>query len=475
MLRAQQRDKFELARRAGIPAVIFMINLVLLIRQEPYFWDTIQFGSLHPEYFIRTDFSSLLLPDEIDSGHPPFFGLYIAAMWNLFGRSLAVSHLSMIPFLLIFTYFSVRLSQLLVPGRVGVWLLTLILLDTTFLAQATLISPDIWLCTFFIMSLYGIFAHRRHLVLLGALLLAMVSLRGMMVVAGLMLFEVLRDLLIDRKKGLRIFAALPAYMLSILFIIAFLTTHYLTKGWIGYHPDSPWAPSFQWVSPAGFLKNILIWAWRVVDFGHLFIVVLTLLLWFLARSHPLAWRRAKPFFLLLLVMVVVTLPLLLYQNLLAHRYFLPLYFTFAITGIVTLNEMPFRKVRASILAMICSIGMLSGNIWNYPIGISRGWDASLAYLPYGNLMTDAKNYIDYLGLPYSMIGTAFPNLRSEYFTHLSDNRRIFKEKDLDNDRYILYSNVMNEFSNEEIRTLFTSWEMLNIWKKGSVEVILFKR
>ncbi|MEZ4896803.1 MAG: hypothetical protein R2806_08210 [Saprospiraceae bacterium] len=475
MLRAQPRDKFELAKRAGIPALIFMINLVLLIRQEPYFWDTIQFGSLHPEYFIRTDFTSFLLPDEIDSGHPPFFGMYIAMMWKNFGRSLAVSHFSMIPFLLIFTFFTVRLAQLLVPSRLGVWLIALVLLDTTFLAQATLVSPDVWLSAFFVMTLYGIMAHKRPLILIGSMLLTMVSMRGMMVVAGLIVYEVLHALLIDRKKGLTIFEAVPSYLLSILFTIAFLTTHYLTKGWIGYHPDSPWAPSFQWVSPTGFVRNVFLWIWRLVDFGHLFIVVLTMLLWVMARKLPQVWARAKPFFLLSLVMMGVTLPLLLYQNLLAHRYFLPLYFTLAITGIVALDAMPMAKIKASLLAMVCALGMLTGNLWNYPLNVDRGWDASLAYLPYGNLMDQAKNYIDYLGLPYSMIGSAFPNLRSEYFTHLSDNRRLFKEKDLDTDRYILYSNVMNDFSKEEIETLYSQWEVLNMWHKGAVEVILFKR
>ncbi|NJO86864.1 MAG: hypothetical protein HC821_02075 [Lewinella sp.] len=61
----------------------------------PFFWDSIQLASRQATHFY--DGGGLLLPNAIDSGHPPGFGLYLAIWWQLPGRQLWVSHLAMVP------------------------------------------------------------------------------------------------------------------------------------------------------------------------------------------------------------------------------------------------------------------------------------------------------------------------------------------------------------------------------------------
>ncbi len=471
----RQIDFKLLFKRVGIPVHLFLISLVLLVRVEPYFWDTIQFGSLHPEWFIQTNFSSFILPDQIDSGHPPTFGLYIAIMWKLLGKSLITSHLAMLPFLFIFTYYAQKIALLFFNDGMVVWMIAILVLDTTFLAQATLISPDVPLCAFFLMALYGIWNRKSIPKLLGAFGLALISLRGISILGGLIMYECWLIYYYSDNRSLNtIWGRLKDFSLGVFFALTFLIIHYLTKGWIGYHDSSPWAPSFAFTNLDGFIKNVGVMLWRMIDFGHIFI--LAPVLWIISNiQNSPNFRKIKQISGLLFFMFLILVPQLFYEGLLAHRYFLPFYLTMSILCLYGLSLFIKNRTWASIIAMICLLGMLSGNLWRYPRHIAQGWDSSLTYLPYNGLMKEAKTYIDNLQIPRSLIGTAFPNLRSEYFTHLNQNRELFKPKDLGRDQYILYSNVMNEFSDSEIEQLFLQWDALKVWRKGNVEVILFKR
>jgi hypothetical protein len=42
----------------------------------------VQLGSKHADFYFSSHFSGLLLPNDIDSGHIPTFGLYIALVWQ---------------------------------------------------------------------------------------------------------------------------------------------------------------------------------------------------------------------------------------------------------------------------------------------------------------------------------------------------------------------------------------------------------
>lgn len=84
--------------------------LVLGTAQFPFFWDTIQLGSKHAHYFYETNFRSIILPNEIDSGHIPSLGIYLALVWKIAGKSLVISHLAMLPFVMGIVFQSLRLT-----------------------------------------------------------------------------------------------------------------------------------------------------------------------------------------------------------------------------------------------------------------------------------------------------------------------------------------------------------------------------
>ena len=53
--------------------ILFTI-LTYLVSDHIFFWDTVQLGAKHGLHFYDTNFSEILLPDVIDSGHVPVFG-----------------------------------------------------------------------------------------------------------------------------------------------------------------------------------------------------------------------------------------------------------------------------------------------------------------------------------------------------------------------------------------------------------------
>ena len=149
-------------------------------------------ASQHAQFFYETSFSTLLLPDEMDSGHPPTFGFYLAIVWKTFGKSLTNSHLAMLPFLFGIIWQAWRVGARLL-GEGWAYLFMLVMCVNPVLAsQCVLVSPDLALVFFFLMALNGIFRENKILLSFAILGLSAVSMRGMMVVAALYFLQFYR-------------------------------------------------------------------------------------------------------------------------------------------------------------------------------------------------------------------------------------------------------------------------------------------
>jgi len=103
-----------------------------------------------------------------------------------------------------------------------------------------------------------------------------------------------------------------------------------------------------------------------------------------------------------------------------------------------------------------------------------GWDATLAHLPWYSLQKEMIQRIGEKGIALSQVGTAFPGIGPREIIELNGNQDGFKSKELDRDCFILYSNVMNDFTDEEIATLEKNWEAIEKLEKGAVCMILYK-
>jgi hypothetical protein len=433
------------------------------VSDHVFFWDTIQLGAKHALFYYENGLNLSLLPAEIDSGHPPLFGYYLALCWTLFGKTLAVSHLAMLPFLLGIIFMAFRLNSIL-AATIPVWMLCLLLFaDPVLAAQSILVSPDIPLVFFFLLGIFSILRYKPGWLSLAIIGLGLISLRGMM--CGLVLFA--WEFMTFRPRLRTLLPYLPGGLLAAVFLV----WHYAETGWIGYHAESPWAPSFERSDTNGLLRNAAILVWRLLDFGRIFLwLSLAFLLYKFKTINPLSRQLA---WLFLLAVLILSPSLLLHKALSAHRYLLPVFLSLSLLFISLLSGVS-RPKKPWIYALAV-VGFLSGNFWIYPTHIAQGWDASLAHLPYYNLRHEALRYMKQKNIPLADTGTAFPEIGALKFRDLSAQEAGLKEKNLATDRYILWSNVMNDFSDAETQQLRERWLVLQRWQAGGITLILYQR
>ena len=486
-----------------------MLLLCYLAKDNVFFWDTIQLGSKHGHWYYENAFQQFLLPLEIDSGHIPAFGMYIALCWFLFGKSLAVSHFAMLPFLFGTFYYAYRIARFYTIGKWTPFLLLLLLIDPVFAGQSILVSPDIALLCFFLMALTGILEERRLLKWIGLTMLPLVSMRGMMVVAGMFLFEILRGVRGEGqgarkqesgirseeggggergsiwngkariymlwKRGLK---AIPWYIPGGVISLAFLIYHYKQAGWIGYHPDSPWAVSYERVGLKGIIRNVGVLGWRMLDYGRVFLWmgVGAGVLFIVSKKSGWNSKLKDAILLFSILLIVLGIPMLMHRAILAHRYLLPVYFSFSLIFFLLWFEVLNKHKRwRSVLVAVALIGLGTGNFWVYPKKVAQGWDSTLAHWPHYQLRTEMIEFIKREGIALGSVGTAFPEIGPFKFKDLSNQETGFAPKDLNTQNYILYANTMNDFSDSEIDELGKDWEIVHQLKRVGVCFVLYRR
>ena len=151
-----------------------------------FFWDTVQLGSIHAQFYFDNNFSFFFLPENIDSGHPPTFGIYIALIWKIFGKSLVTSHFAMLPFLMGIIFYAEKLGKYFFQDSIFTFAFILLLIvDPCLAGQAILVTPDIAIAFFFLMSLDGAFNQKRKILAIGVAGLCLISMRGIMVAAAI--------------------------------------------------------------------------------------------------------------------------------------------------------------------------------------------------------------------------------------------------------------------------------------------------
>jgi hypothetical protein len=423
-----------------IPLVI-LGGIWLFSLHDFFFWDTVQLGSKQAHYFFEQDKFSLLLPDQIDSGHFPFFGMYLSLWWKVFGKSLWISHLAMLPWILCIAYAAGKLSRLLFERPYQSLVVILICIEPSLLAQVSLISPDVVLIAALLLSLVFFVAEKRWYLSISLLLMALISLRGfMLVMAFLAAVIIIRKLHKNRHEWLKwINIFLPALLSNVLFFLY----HYYQKNWVGFHEASPWAPSFAGVSTLEILKNFCLLIWRWLDFGRIWVFIAIAWLMYKSKIH----RNPSILFVQVLLMATACIFLLVtvgFQSLTAHRYYLPGYLLVLLIFCHFLFRSKFTESVKKQIYVLVLMGLLSGHLWIYPDKIAQGWDSSLAYKPVMTLYPKLYDYLREKSIPPSEVSAFFPFLSEEKFLFLNDRDETFNDFSSSRTKYILMSNLNND-------------------------------
>lgn len=462
--------------KASLPFwLLVYILLVILSLDHIFFWDTVQLASKQAHHFYEGSMWQFLLPDEIDSGHLPFMGWMLAWCWKVLGKSLMVSHLMMLPWVVALVFqvhvFSKNMTT-------GIWVPVvagLLLLDPTLMAQCSLVSPDVILMVGFLIMVNGSWVHKNTVTLLGALFCVLASNRGAMVVAAVVVWQALVNW--ERgNSGLRsqVKSILP-FLPAIGVFIAFQVYHLASKSWIGYHDASPWAASFDRVSGMSMLKNIALIGWRMADFGRwLFLLILGLRC--LQFFHQCQRDRVlKSLLLLWASLALFLLPsMVLHTGLTGHRYLLPLIVVFLAITAKYVSLLPSFRYQ-QLLLIAAAFSLLTGHCWIYPKGVAQGWDASLAHWPYFELRSKMEVFLDKKGIRKADVASAFPNLAERKYLDLSDSKEKHALKDLKQNEYFLYSNIYNEVTEADYHLLESNFIPIYTLENNGVCMVLYRR
>ncbi|WP_375239984.1 hypothetical protein [Aurantibacter sp.] len=453
------------------------ICLVLLSVNNAFFWDTVQLGSRHATYFYNINFSSFLLPNNMDSGHIPAFGYYLAVIWKLFGRTLLVSHLALFPFVIGIVYQLNKLVTHFFEQKYQGIVLLMVFLEACLLSQITLVSPDVVLVFLFLMAINAILKNTK-LVLCSAIIgLFLISMRGMMVALSLLFIDIYVNIqcnLSFKSVFKSLLSRSVIYLPALLIFIVFSIYHFNQVGWIGFHSNSPWKNSFEAVDFKGVLYNLGIVGWRFLDSGKVVVWLIFILLLLRYKKQLFVSKKVK--FLTIsfaIIALVLILNIIWAKGLLQHRYLLPGYLIFSIF----VAKLLFSKLTSTSFKRVATITwlvvMLTGNLWVYPQHISKGWDSTLAHLPYYNLRKESIQFLKDENIRVEEVSTFFPNNMSFDFLDLNSNKDLFTSFENKNE-YVFFSNVFN-LKDEDYKLLTTNYTCIKKFNSLTVYIYIYKK
>ena len=462
--------------------ILLVISFAIFLISKDFilFWDTIQFGGKHPLYYFENLFSAdnwevsnLFLPGEIDSGHCPVFGIYLAIVWKFIGKSLLNAHFAMLPFVFLSLIFAFKLGcKWIEDSSIAMICPLLIILIPQSISQFMLVSPDVVLLAFFLMSLYGLKAGSPRLLVGASIGLGLISNRGSLLVIALVLWHLASNINATHRKNLYL---ISSFIPALIAILSYQVLHKILTGWSGLHVDMPWLESFKMVGVEGVLKNVGIYIWRLSDFGMIFIWLGLIWQFAMNKVQFIHCELSKLLLILISIFALVTIP---FSGLMQHRYFLPIYVLASV--IFFKNVYINRHIKSYfkkeiVVAIGITIGLITGNFWIYPNSVSQGWDSTLAHLPYYSLQSEMTMSIEKRGIDIGEVGTEFPMRSSFKELFLNEDIRQYPRKNLSSQNYILWSNVCNDYSLSEIKELQAAWKPVVELEKLGVKMKLYQK
>ncbi len=452
---------------------IFSIHL-------PFFWDNVLLSSQFAHHFYENGFSNLILAKEIDCGHPPFFGYYIALAWKLFGYSLTTAHLAMLPFLWLIAYSLFYIVKYFVKQSFIVFCLTMILVEPSLMGQATMVSNDVVLTAAFLWGWYAILYNKKHWIIPATLLMTAVNIRGALMVFILFAIGQVHYLWQNKQANKAIdfklmFTFLLYFLPSFGLFLAWNGFHYSQTGWALAGQSAEWAEHYEKANLKQMVWNGAVIGKNMLDFGRVFVWLgIVILLFFNYKLKLLSSTKLIALLLTLCTSTLIfTLVVIGGTNPIGHRYLIVFYLMAILIFFTLLKDNKFSKI---VLGLV-TVGLLSGNFWVYPDHIAQGWDSTLGHIPYFKLREKMYEYIASENIPTNQIGAGFTMYKASKYIDLQDRNDAIGNKNdgLDKYQYIFYSNVINNFSDEELKDLDLKWDLKKEFSQSGVSVKLFER
>lgn len=435
-------------------AFALTIGINIFSWNKPFFWDTLLTSSI-TQFYYENGFGNLIPPQYLDAGHPPFFYMYVVVFYKIFGLNLFAAHFAMLLPNLLGSFALVKIMQyfkwhfnLQALGILAFFAIPAII------TQQILVSYDAVLLALFLLASYCIL-YDKHLVLTFILIgIVAISLRGIFVNISLFL------LLLFKIKYLRktFFICLP----SAIFITIWLLYHSHFSSSV-FSANNDWSNQRSIASFNQIIKNSIALMRILFDFGIVLLSLIQIFQIIKAKSiNQLQLFWVIPF-------VVFSLGFIFFSNPISHRYFLIVYVFMLLASL----DFLYKNYRKFIFVFVL---LPLGHFQIYGHSISNGWDCTLSHLSFFSLKKDFDNYLQQHKIKKEEIASVTPvhSSDAQYYLQKSTSRmQNVHNKDWANYKYILYSNICNDFSNEQLKKM-QQLSILKQEKKGQVVMILYQ-
>jgi hypothetical protein len=442
-------------------AVVLAVIINLFSWQLPFFWDTILTSTI-TQYFYEHGFQHFITPAQLDAGHPPLFYVYVKECYNLFGKNLITAHLSMLPFTIMGVLCFINLLQHFKFNKQQQYTGVILYFSIpAVITQNCMVSYDAVLLSLYLAALLAVLKNKKLLFAIVSIGILGISLRGLFCIAALTV-----TIYFLQNRNLKSWLKWNVYCIpAIIFFVIWIYYHYTQTGWMISTNSETWSEHRGFANAFGWFKNTFSIVRCFFDLG---IAILTLLSVFYLVQH----KKADAFTLLWLIPALVfSISFLPFSNPVNHRYFLIIYVLMLFPVLKYLSD---KKI---IYSVITTFILILGHFLIYPVPVSNGWDCSLSHVSYFKCKDDFEQLRNNVWLDETTkTGTVFPLNASLHQTKMQINtaRMInINGKSIDSIPFILFSNIGNDFSDEQIKQL-NSWIILYQKKCGLVELILYE-
>jgi len=456
--------------------VLFALAYILLIifgLHLPFFDDTIIF-SQQARYFYNQDFWQFQLPASHYTGNPELFPLYLSWLWKLFGKSLVISHLAMVPLVLMLCWQIFLFVRRFIPEKYMLPALILLFIEPTLQAQSLLFSKSVMISAFFLMGINQIFQRNNYWMGFALAGLILTDLTGMVLIIAVLLSDILiSKYIMENRQSLNNKTLRPYLFVSFLLIAWILYCKFVAERTPYAFPDLHSSHNFS--SFGQILSNDLRFDLRLIDYGRAGYWIFLLI--FLGR-WVVGKESFKPPIKILIILSVVTIGILelsmvFYDISIKTRYLLPAFILLPILfiAIMAYGNKPFIISRRLALSLVAII-LASGHVWIFPNAHARDWDASHGWIPWVKLakerVVETPNKKEAPGavLPYNFNKAAF--LNEQYANYKAFTLREPTE-------HVLLYNVMRNYHQNLKKLQSKGWKIEKRYNHLWTEAVLLHK
>jgi len=455
---------FLLFAIAAVFINFFSINI-------PFFWDNVSISE-YICFYNDNSFNSFIPPAITDFGAPTLNAFYLAVMCSIFGKSLVVCHLAIIPFVLGILWEIKNISAKFIKPEFLGFVYLIVLFDPAFSTQIVLMSYDIFLLYFSLLAVRTLLEEKHLKYSISLLFLSTLSFRALFFIFSLVIIHVI-IITIDKKRwpGLKdFFVYIPAIALSLFWFIF----HYIKTGWVILNPTNLVHLSMN--HGEMILRQFVFILWKLADSGRIILWLFLIIGIFTFYKKLKLNSNIKELLTLLFIPLGINCLIMVFlSNPVGHKYFLITFVFLSITTVVCLQEIKSQTARGTLITLII-IFLFTGNFIIYPQKYGNAWETSLKVIPYFKMEKEFAHYVKQQNIKPSEVFSFYPLTNNHKFTDFSED---FKYSDAEGTplkecQYFILSNIYNIKNPDKIRDTIQNWQLLKSSRKGQVSMALYK-